>query len=145
MKNNCNTYDNQLSSMNTKVFVDKNNKPVIVHRGSKTIKDFIDDGLLAVDLGKYGHRYKNAVRVTKLAGKSKNKGDTITYNRAAGLGDILQKHNKNILDVMTKRDIVSGLLTLQNNNKEIINNNHLFPNAYNAHNLESLFPNALIT
>ena len=165
MKSNGYTYDNQLSSMNTKVFIDKNNKPVIVHRGSKTVKDFIDDGLLAVGLGKYGHRYKNAVRITKkaeekyqkpadsvghsyggwLAEKSKNKGDTITYNKAAGLGDILQKQNKKQVDVMTKGDIVSGLTTLQNNKKEILDNNHLFPNAYNAHNLDSLFPLASST
>ena len=51
--NNNYTIDPQLSKMNTKVFVDKRtNKPVILHRGTTTIKDVFDDGLLAVGLGK---------------------------------------------------------------------------------------------
>ena len=62
------TADPQLSSMNTKVFVDKKtNKPVVLHRGTTTLKDVLDDGLLSVGLGKYGFRYKNAQRVTKKA------------------------------------------------------------------------------
>ena len=62
-------YDDQLSTMNTKVYVSPNGKPIIAHRGTTTFKDVIDDGLLALGLEKYGFRYKNAKRVTKKAEK----------------------------------------------------------------------------
>ena len=49
--------DPELSSPETKVFVDETNSPLILHRGTSTVKDIIDDGLVAIGLGKYGHRY----------------------------------------------------------------------------------------
>jgi hypothetical protein len=58
--------DKSLSSMDTKVFV-KDGKPLIVHRGTSNLKDWGDDALLAVGLGHYGTRYKNAQRVTQKA------------------------------------------------------------------------------
>lgn len=151
--------DRKLSSVSTKVY-EKDGKPVITHRGTTTFKDIIDDGLLAVGLGKYGHKYKNAQRVTKkaeekyvnnadtvghsyggwLAENSKAHGNKITYNKAVGLGDVLKKKDKNQLDVSTSGDIISTLGITQGGKKEVIQNKHLFPNAYNAHNVDNLFP-----
>ena len=50
--------DSELSSPETKVFVNEANTPLILHRGTSTFKDVVDDGLLAIGLGKHGHRYK---------------------------------------------------------------------------------------
>ena len=153
-------YDDELSSMNTKVF-EKDGKPIILHRGTQNLYDIVDDGLLAVGLGKYGFRYKNAQRVTKkveekykqksdaighsyggwLAENSNNHGNIITYNKAVGLGDINTKHGSRQLDVSTDGDLVSGLGISQNTNNEYISNKSLFKNAYTAHNVDNLFGN----
>ena len=159
--NNNYTIDPQLSKMNTKVFVDKRtNKPVILHRGTTTIKDVFDDGLLAVGLGKYSSRNKQAKRITKevenkyqkpagavghslggwLAERSGNHGDIQTYNKAVGLGDIgTKKNSKRQFDVRTSGDLVSGLGITQSANKETLANPNLFKNALTAHGSSNLF------
>ena len=48
------TYDKDLSSMESKVFVNKRGKPTVVQRGSKRLSDFAEDGLIAVGLGGLG-------------------------------------------------------------------------------------------
>ena len=156
--------DPQLSTMASKVYVSPNGKPVITHRGTTTVKDIIDDGLLAVGLGKYGFKYKGAQRLTKkvedkykqnadvvghsyggwLAENSGAHGDIVTINKAVGLGDIGKKKNSTRqLDVSTKGDLVSALGVTQNANKEIIDNRFKskdpFKNALNAHKTDSLF------
>ena len=70
--------DKDLSSMESKVFVDENtNRPIIIHRGTTNVKDVIDDGLISLGLGKYASRTKNADR---LALKLENKyGKNLTY------------------------------------------------------------------
>ena len=157
-------YDDQLSTMNTKVYVSPNGKPIIAHRGTTTFKDVIDDGLLALGLEKYGFRYKNAKRVTEkaekkygqsadaighslggsLAERSGAHGNVLTFNKGVGLGDLFTKKNSlRQLDVSTKGDLVSALGKTQNANKEIIDNKFKskdpFKNALNAHGTDNLF------
>ena len=158
-------YDPQLSSMASKVYIAPNGKPVITYRGTKTVKDVIDDGLIGLGLGKYGFKYKGAQRLAKkvedkykqpadvvahsmggwLAENSGNHGNIITYNGASGLGDIGKKKPARQLDISTRGDIVSGLGTTQKANKEIIDNRFkskdFFKNSLNAHNLDNLFNN----
>ena len=151
--------DPELSSPETKVFVDQSNTPLILHRGTSTIKDVIDDGLLAVGLGKYGHRYKNAQRLTKkveekyqrpanavghsyggwLSENSGASGNVLTYNKAVGLGDIGRKKTNRQHDVRTKGDIVSRLSATQQTNTELLNNKHFFRNPLTAHDTSNLF------
>lgn len=152
--------DPELSKMDTKVFTDENNTPLIIHRGTHTLKDVIDDGLLAVGLGKYGHRYNEAQRITKnaedkynkpantighsyggwLSENSGAKGNIVTYNKAVGLGDIGKKKNSNRqLDVSVKGDRVSGLGLTQTANKETIENKHQNKNFITAHDTDNLF------
>jgi len=156
--------DPQLSTMASKVYVSPNGKPVITHRGTTTVKDIIDDGLLAVGLGKYGFKYKGAQRLTKkvedkykqnadvvghsyggwLAENSGAHGDILTLNKAVGLGDIGKKKNSlRQLDVSTRGDLVSALGATQNANKEVIDNRFKskdpFKNALNAHKTDNLF------
>ncbi len=158
------TYDPQLSSMASKVYVSPDGKPVITYRGTKTVKDVIDDGLVAIGLGKLGFKYKGAQRLAKkveekykkpadvvahsyggwLGENSGAHGNIISYNKAVGLGDIGKKKNSlRQLDITTKGDLVSGLGLTQNANKEVIDNQfkskNFFKNALNAHGTENLF------
>jgi hypothetical protein len=153
------TYDGALSNNETKVFV-KNNKPVIVHRGSKRLSDWAEDALILGGLGSMGHRQKQAERITKrveqkygtsadsvghslggrLAENSGNHGQIITYNKAVGLGDIGKKKNsKRQLDIRNSGDIVSVLGHTQKANKEQINKGLSFFNPIGAHNVNHLF------
>ena len=155
------TIDKDLSKMNSKVFLDKRtNKPVILHRGTVTAGDVFNDGLLAVGLGRFSGRNKQAKRLTKkveekynapaaavghslggwLAERSGNKGDVVTFNKAVGLGDIGTKKNSNRqFDVRTTGDLVSGLGFTQSANKETLENKNFFKNPLTAHGSENLY------
>ncbi len=141
------------------MFVDEAQQPLILHRGTSTVKDIIDDGLVAIGLGKYGHRYKNARRLTKkvedkykqpahavghsyggwLAENSGASGNTLTYNKAVGLGDIGRKKTNRQQDVRTRGDIVSRLSTTQRTNTELVRNKHFLKNPLTAHDTGNLF------
>jgi hypothetical protein len=58
-------YDDDLSTADTRVFVDSNGNPHIVHRGTKTLKDYGTDVLLGLGMDKYSTRLKRAENVTK--------------------------------------------------------------------------------
>jgi hypothetical protein len=53
-------YDDKLSSMNSKVFVDNNNTPIIVHRGTSNMRDVISDGLMFFGLQNFDSRFREA-------------------------------------------------------------------------------------
>ena len=153
--------DPQYSTMDTKVFVNKEtNQPIVIHRGTKTLKDVFDDALIGVGLGKLSHRHKNAERLTKkleekygkapdnyghslgghLAESSGTKGKIITYNKAVGIGDIGKKLGSNQLDIRTKGDIISLPSYLQYGAKrKLIENKNKAPNALNAHSNKNLY------
>ena len=157
-------YDHELSRMDTKVLT-KNGQPVILHRGSKTLTDYYNDGLLFLGLEKHSKRFQDAKEITKkveakynksantaghslggsLAEKSGAHGEIITYNKGSGLGDIGTKKNSNRqLDVRADGDIVSLLGNTQNSNKETVKNKGYNPisgihNAFNAHKTDNLF------
>lgn len=131
--------DTELSTMQQKVFVNENNnRPIILHRGTTTVRDKVDDGLIAFGLGKYGFRYNDAVRVNKKAeakygkvpvnvghsyggwlAENTGKGKVITYNKAAGLGDIGKQISKKQTDFRTSNDPVSALSTTQSGGKKV--------------------------
>ncbi len=126
--------DEGLSKKDTRVWRKEGEKSVIVHRGSKTSGDWIDDGLISLGLGKHTHRYKQAQRITKrvrtadggadsihvghslggyLAEQSaeKNKDIAYTYNKHSfGLQGSV--YNPNQTDVRTPGDIASLQSTL---------------------------------
>jgi hypothetical protein len=160
------TYDKELSTMESKVFVNKNGKPVVAQRGSTRLSDWLEDGLIGLGLGKYGTRQQRAIDLNKKVeekyGKKVNavghslggrlvensgaNGAVITYNKASGLGDVLDKHNDKQLDLRTKGDLPSLLSIGQEHNVEYVNQkNHSinpFKEVYNAHNVDNLFPGA---
>ncbi|KAJ1625053.1 hypothetical protein T492DRAFT_844290 [Pavlovales sp. CCMP2436] len=132
--------DRQLSQDNTMVFIDKKTgQPTIAHRGSVTPRDWlVDDVLIAAGSNHETQRlrrarqiiaaaeakYKtksNAVghslggRLAELAGSG---GEIVTFNRAAGLGDLglgrnqPSRNGSRQTNVRTKMDAVSALSNL---------------------------------
>ena len=158
-------YDNELSNMETKIFVDEESgEPVVVHRGTVRVKDWLDDAKLALGFGKSTQRVKDAQEINRkveakynkpvhnvghslggfLAENAGGKGNIITYNKGAGLGDLFTKKNsKRQLDIRVKNDFPSMLTILQNSNQETIENKRssIFKpiNYLNAHKVNNLF------
>ncbi|KAJ1637700.1 hypothetical protein T492DRAFT_834280 [Pavlovales sp. CCMP2436] len=133
--------DTKLSRDNTMVFVDRNGQPTISHRGSVTGKDWlVDDVLIAAGSNRKTDRLRRARQITaaaeakyktksnavghslgkRLAERAGSGGEVVTFNKAAGLGDInLNFNGRNQLqngtretDVRIKLDAVSGLSSL---------------------------------
>lgn len=159
-------YDSELSNMETKIFVnDENGEPVIVHRGTVRVKDWVDDAKLALGFGKTTQRMKNAQDINKkvaakynkpvhnvghslggfIAENSGGKGNIITYNKGAGLGDLFTKKNSGRqLDIFADDDLVSTIArNTQKSNKEFIKNKYssiLKPIKHvKAHEVNNLF------
>lgn len=158
-------HDSDLSTMNTKVFVNEYDEPLIIHRGSINIQDFLDDAKIAIGLGKTTQRVKDAKEITrKVEEKYKKpassighslggyvaenvgaKGQIITYNKAAGLGDLGTKKNSGRqLDIFAEDDIVSKIAqNTQTSNKQFVKNKRssiLKPiRIVKAHEVENLF------
>lgn len=154
------TYDDKLSTNQSKVFVDKAGNPNIAFRGSKTAKDWlVSDPLLALGLQNLDPRFKESQRLVKkveekykkpvdvfghslggtISENSGAKGQIITYNKGAGLGDIGKIIPKNQTDIRAKSDIVSALaLTQRHINGDLINLNTSIQNPLKAHGLENL-------
>ena len=148
--------DKDLSTKEARVFVDENGTPNITVRGSKSVKDFlISDPLLALGLSRYDPRQKstnNIIEKTKkkynqdpnlyghslggaLISNANTKGNITTFNKGAGIGDLLKKIPKRQTDIRTSGDLVSALSTTQRGkNKITIKNN----NILTAHNLKNL-------
>lgn len=128
------TYDPELSTNESKVFIDKEGNPNIAFRGSKRIEDFlITDPLLAFGLEGFTTRFTTAKDLTKkveekygkpadafgfslggsLAEKSGASGKIVTYNKGTGILDIGRTIPKNQIDIRTPADKVSALATTQ--------------------------------
>lgn len=123
------TYDPELSTMESKVFVDKaTGKPSIAYRGSTRVSDFlIEDPALA--LGIKTTKQKKAEQLAKdveskygksadvyghslggyRAEKSGASGNIYTFNKGAGIFDIGKTISPKQTDVRTNKDIVSLL------------------------------------
>ncbi|KAJ1636946.1 hypothetical protein T492DRAFT_834887 [Pavlovales sp. CCMP2436] len=104
------TLDRQLSQADTHVYIDnRTGQPTIVHRGSTSPRDFlVDDALIAFGSGRETQRQRRAREITtaaeakynkpsnstghslggRLAERSGSRGTIVTFNKAAGLGDI---------------------------------------------------------
>ena len=153
-------YDPELSTNESKVFLDKHNRPNIAFRGSKRVSDFLlSDAALAVGLEKYDRRFQEAKHLTKLVEdkynqpanvwghslgaslgeKSGANGKIVTYNKGAGLFDIGKTIPKNQTDYRTTSDPVSIISTTQKHRgifEQI--ESPKFQNPLDAHGLMSL-------
>jgi hypothetical protein len=121
------TYDPQLSSMDTKVFADKEGNPHIAYRGTVRAETWADNAKIllggkskidteAIDTAKkvqakygkapttYGH--SRGGRSAELAGEATG-GKSYTYNKASLPRDAFKTIRKDQTDIRTSKDIVS--------------------------------------
>lgn len=129
------TYDPELSSMTDKVLLDPAGNPVVLHRGSKRVSDWVGSNLpLAVGLESYlsprFSKSKNVVEQVKtkyegrpvtsyghsLGGSLAEKSGAdrvVTFNKGAGLFDVGKNIKSSQSDIRTKYDLPSALSTFQ--------------------------------
>ena len=91
------TYDKDLSTMNSKVFVDKEGNSNIVYRGSTRVSDWFKKPLTAVGLQKYDPDFIKAKQLAKdVSIKYNGKPNVYGHSRAGSIGEYVGKDAKNI-------------------------------------------------
>lgn len=133
--------DKQLSGKRTKVYYnEKENKPVIVHRGTKSIQDVGTD--IGLAFGYRGKRFEHAKKMQKKAEKKygtenlhtlghslggiiaeetgANSKNIITLNKAITPWELNKKRGKNQTDIKTSNDPVSMLNKFSKNKASVI-------------------------
>ena len=158
------TLDKELSDDRVKVYKDLNSQQVIVaHRGSDGWRDWLDNARYAFRgdmkstgtykehkkkhdkaLDKYGADnviavgHSRAGKYVEELNKDRPVKEVLTYNKAAGLTDVLRKNPKNQTDIRTSRDLVSMLNPFQrNSNKVVTIDQHTF-NPLKSHGTSGL-------
>jgi hypothetical protein len=153
-------YDPELSTMESKVFVDKKTgKPSIAFRGSTRVSDFLyEDPALALGIetskqrkakelvkkveSKYGQgtdTYGHSLGGYR-AETTGAKGNIYTFNKGVGLGQVGKKLPSRQTDIRTSKDIVSAGSILQyGSNKQTIQS-PLFSSVLGSHGLSALTP-----
>jgi hypothetical protein len=131
------TLDPEHSTMTSKVFI-KDGQPIIAHRGSTRLSDFLYEDPVAA-LGFKTERVKQAKQLSRdvenkysvkptnvgsslggyIAQRATTGGKVITYNKLANLHDMMKKSNPNQQDIRTRYDIPSVLSSYQKNVKTI--------------------------
>ena len=128
-------YDPELSTNESKVFLDRKGRPNIAFRGSKRIvDDFLGSDLkLLLGLQKYDRRFQEAKHLTNLVENKYNQpanvfghslggslgeqsgahGKIVTVNKGAGLFDIGKQIPKNQIDYRNTNDVPSLLSLTQ--------------------------------
>lgn len=150
------TYDPQLSSMQQKVFLNREGKPVISQRGSTRLSDWLIEDPAAMFGYTNTSRVKQAKQLAKdtkekygvdatvtghslggyLAEKGKTKDSEVyTYNKAAGLPSVFSSIPKTQHDYRTPLDIPSFLGQYQKGDKETVSGSY---NPIEAHNIKYL-------
>ena len=150
------SYDPQLSSMQQKVFLNREGKPIITQRGSTRLSDWLieDPASLigytnttrvaqAKQLAKdTKNKYGVDVTITGhslggyLAEQGKTKGSEVyTYNKAAGIPSIFSSIPKTQHDYRTPLDIPSFLGQYQRGNKETVSGSY---NPIETHDIKYL-------
>lgn len=152
-------YDPQLSSMDTKVFVDESGQPHIAYRGSVRAKeDWLSNvnillggksskDIEAIETAKkvkekygiapttYGH--SRGGRSAELAGEAVG-GKTYTYNKAVIPADIFKKTRKEQTDIRTTKDIVSLPSYFQTGAKKVTIKSKPSDTILSAHSLKNI-------
>ena len=153
------SYDPELSSMDTKVFTDKQGHPHIAYRGSVRLKeDWLSNANIllggksskdkeAIETAKkvqakyglapttYGH--SRGGRSAELAGEATG-GKTYTYNKAVTPADLLKKTRKEQTDIRTSKDIVSLPSFFQSGGEKVTIQSGIFDTILKAHTLSAL-------
>ena len=135
------SYDPQLSSMQQKVFINKEGKPIITQRGSTRVSDWLIEDPAALVGFSNTSKVKEAKQLAKatkekygvdatvtghsLGGYLAEKGatkcsDVYTYNKAAGILSVFSNIPKTQNDYRTPLDIPSFLGQYQRGDKETV-------------------------
>eukprot|EP01038_Epipyxis_sp_PR26KG_P016503 gene16503-22527_t len=117
--------DRDLSNREQKVFIDKDNKPIVAFTGTRKFSDIITDGALAVGLGGLTSRFQNSKR--------------IIVDNGLELMDYLKKTKNNQTDIRSANDLVSALsLTQKSNHKITIPRTSQIIDPLKSHNFRNL-------
>lgn len=155
-------YDPELSSMTDKVYLDPKGSPVVLHRGSVRVSDWIGSNLpLAVGLESISPRFKKSKEVINqvkkkyegrpvtsvghsLGGSLAEKSGAdkaITYQKGTGLFDVARQIAPNQIDIRSKFDLPSALSSYQTGGQRIQLKGPL--NPLSTHSVERL-PEGLV-
>ena len=86
------TYAKDLSTMNSKVFVDKDGNPNIVYRGSTRVSDWFKNPLIAVGLQKYDPDFMKAKQLAKdVKVKYNSKPNVYGHSRGGSIAEFVGK------------------------------------------------------
>lgn len=147
------TFDTELSTPESKVFIDARGNPNIAYRGTHTLKDIGTD--IMVGLGKTTNRERQAKQLrqkveekygkpataygTSLGGKlaESSGAKAITYNRAYGVRDIFKTAKKGDINYRNPSDIIS-LPSMLNKGKKPIMVGKKTDNILFAHSVDAL-------
>lgn len=148
-------YDSELSSPDTKVFLDKEGNPHVAFRGSHRVEDAFTD--LQVGLGIKTKREKEAQQAVKqiqekykkpvsaygtsLGGKlaeESGASKVYTYNKAVGVKDLFKQIPSSQTDIRTSRDIVSLPSFTQSGGKKITIQSPFITTALKEHSTSAL-------
>lgn len=153
------SYDPELSSMDTKVFYDKQGNPSIAYRGSTRLKeDWLSNANIllggksskdieAIETAKkvqakygkapttYGH--SRGGRSAELAGEATG-GQTYTYNKAVLPTDVFKRVRAGQTDIRTSKDIVSLPSVFQTGGKKVTIQSSPTEGFISAHSLGNL-------
>jgi hypothetical protein len=150
--------DSSLSNAEQKVYVYSIGNPTIAYTGSRKIKDWGSNALLAVGLEKYSTRFRDAKKTMdsvkrKYSGKPITTlghslggslaeyagGDkVITIDKGVGLTGIGKRINKNQTDIRASNDVVSVLSNTQRGGRKITIKDKANLNPLTAHNYRQL-------
>lgn len=151
-------YDTELSSPDTKIFVDSGGNPHIAYRGSHRVEDIGTD--IKLGLGYDTKRHKEARDIAQkveskygksasayghslashLAEQSGVGGNVYTFNKAVGIKDIFRTIPKTQFDYRTEKDIVSLPSLLQKGGNKITIKSNKNQSIISSHRLESFKP-----
>ena len=151
------SYDADLSTMESKVFVDANGKPSIAYRGSTRASDFLyEDPALF-----FGYKTEKQKKAEQLARdvetkykkpadtfghslgsyrseKANTGGNIYTFNRAVGLKDIGKTLSEKHTDIRTDKDVVSLLSLTQRGGKRSTLKTSPFTSVIGSHSVSEL-------
>ena len=144
-------FQSDLSSPESKVFLDPQDNPVILHRGTHRLEDWGTD-IKSVLLGQEGRRTKQSKELTKKVREKYGKPVTavgtslggflseqsgaenvITYNKAVKPTDIFKKIKSTQTDIRTNKDIISLPSILQRGGKKITKKVPFYIDIFKAH------------
>ena len=155
-------YDHDLSTNESKVFVNRNGVPSTAHRGSKRVSDFVFDDLDLLVGNKNTRRFNEAKELTAKVEQKYNKpvnqygyslGGALaensakvsssnakvrTDNKGLGLGDVGKSIGSNQRDFRTSGDLGSALATTQNHSNKLNTIQAGNANVLQAHKLNFL-------